>query len=290
MSRNTKRTLLLLFAVSLVSLVVLAASLPNLQLHSGTPFPGSNASSDDLQSAIPISPARVYSIPLLRGALALVFLIVMFYIPTRLITRVNLKIILQLMLALVVLLILVYMLPDMTPAQSTYVPNTSSEIATVPSFDYPVTPLGQPPQILIWFVIAGVVLGLGWLIFIVLKRRMNSAKIEVELLQQAEDAVDALRAGMDLRNVIVRCYLQMTYAIQEEQGIERSDTMTAREFENWLEQKGFPTDPVRQLTFLFEKVRYSPQQTSYGDEKIATDSLNEIILFCRSGRVSIDGQ
>jgi hypothetical protein len=192
-----------------------------------------------------------------------------------------------LLLALVTLLILVYLLPDVTPDQPASIPDESSGITTVPSFDYSITPLGQPPQLLNWLVIIGIALGMGLLVFIIMKRWLSSTKIEAELLQQAEEAVGALQAGMDLKNVIIRCYLQMTYAIQEEQGIERNDTMTAGEFEEWLENKGFPVVPVHQLTSLFEKVRYSKQQMDKNDEKVATASLNEIIQFCRNRRTNI---
>jgi len=264
---------------------MLAASLPNLQLHSGTPFPGSSASNNDAQPVTSVSSAHAYSIPVLRGVIALVFLIGMFYLPARLIARANLKIIFRLFLVLVALIILAYILPTVTPVQPAYIPDESIAITPVAPFVYPLAPLVQPPQMLIWFVTAGVVLGMGVLIFALMKRRMDSDKVEIELLQQAEDAVDALQSGLDLKSVVIRCYLQMTHAIQKEQGFERNDTMTAREFEHWLEQKGFPIIPVHQLTSLFEKVRYSKQQTSNDDEKVAIASLNKIIQFCRDGKV-----
>ena len=285
MTQATKQISLLLLTGALVSIILLAASLSNLDLRSGTPFPGAGDADDIVQSVPPLAQVRIYSFPLLRVVFALVFIIAMFYISARLITHANLRIILQSILALAVLLILVYFLPDVTPDQPVYILNESSGLTTNPSFDYPVAPLGGPPRILVQFVITGIVLGMGLLIIIVMKRQLSSNKIEAELLQQAESAVDALQAGMNLRNVIIRCYLQMTHAIQEEQGIERNETMTAREFEGWLEHKGFPAVPVRQLTSLFERVRYSKQQTNNEDERIATDSLNEIIQFCRNGRV-----
>jgi len=285
MPRNTKHIVLLLLAGALVSLVVLTTSLPNLQLHSGTPFPGSSASTVNVQPGSPLSPTQIYFTPILRGIVAVSILIFTFSILARLIAHADLKIILQLFLALVALLILAYILPDITPAQPAYIPDESFEATAVPPFEYSITPLGQPPQMLIGVVIIGIVLGMGLLVFIFISRWSSSTKIEVTLAQEAKGAVDALQAGIGLRNVIIRCYLQMTHAIQEEQGIERNNTMTAREFEDWLEQKGFPTMPVRQLTSLFEKVRYSKQQTSNDDEKIALNSLNEIIQFCRSGKV-----
>jgi len=285
MSRSTKHIVLLLLVGALVSLVILAAGLPNLQLHSGIPFPGSSASNDDAQPVTSAPSARAYSIPVLRGVIALVFLISMFYLPARLIARANLKIIFRLLLVLVALIILAYLLPTVTPVQPAYIPDESIAITPVPPFAYSLTPIGQPPQILIWLVTTGLVLGIGVLIFALMKRRIDPDKVETELLQQAEDAVDALQSGLDLKSVVTRCYLQMTHALQKEQGLERNDTMTAREFEHWLEQKGFPTIPVRQLTSLFEKVRYSKQPTSNDDEKVAIARLNEIIQFCRDGKV-----
>jgi len=77
----------------------------------------------------------------------------------------------------------------------------------------------------------------------------------------------------------------MTHALQEEQGMERNDSMTVREFEGWLDGKGVPRVPVRQLTYLFEKVRYGNQQMSENDKKMGMESLNEIIKYCRRKRV-----
>jgi hypothetical protein len=141
--------------------------------------------------------------------------------------------------------------------------------------------LGEPPQALVWLVTIGFVFGAGLLIIKLLKPWLYTTRIEEQVLQEAESAVNAIKAGENLRNVILRCYLQMTHILQEERRIERTYNMTVREFENWLKLEGFPSTPVQQLTRLFEKVRYDKQQTTDSDEKIATESLNEIIQFCR---------
>ena len=284
MTNNSKHLGLLFLAGALVSLIILAASLSNLQLQPGTPFPGGIASDNDAQPVSPTPSIQTYSIPLLRGIFALIFLILLINMAARLIVLVNIKRIFQLALALVILLMIINMLPRITPGQPAYFPNEPSEITTPPSFDYPVTPLGQPPQILIQLVIMGILLGIGFLISMVVKRRLSSKKIEADLLQEAEEAINALKAGEDLRNVILRCYMQMTRSLQEEQGIERDSTMTVQEFEHWLENLGFPSIPLHQLTSLFEKVRYGKQEISDNDERIAMDSLNEIIQFYRSER------
>jgi Domain of unknown function (DUF4129) len=284
MTNHSKYLSLLFLVGTLVAFILLTASLSNLDLQPGTPFPGGIGSGNDVQSVSSPPPTQIYFIPLLRGIFALIFIVFLIDIAARLVALVNIKRILQLTLALVILLIIIYMLPRITPNPPAYLSNRSSAITTPSTFDYPVTPLGRPPRILIQLVIIGIVSGLGWLAFIVVKRRRSSKKIEDDLLQEAEQAVNALKAGADLRNVILRCYFQMTRSLQEEQGIERDHTMTVQEFERWLGNLGFPSIPLRQLTSLFEKVRYGKQQTNNTDEKIALDSLNEIIQFCRSER------
>jgi hypothetical protein len=285
MTNHSKYLSLLFLVGTLVAIVLLTASLSNLELQPGTPFPGGIDSGNDVQAVSPLPPTQIYFIPLLRGIFALIFIVFLIDVAARLIALVNIKRILQLVLALVILLIIIYMLPRITPVPLAYFPNGSSTITTPPTFDYPVTPLGQPPRILIQLVIMGIASGIGLLAFIVVKRWPSSKRIEDELLQEAEQALNALKAGADLRNVILRCYFQMTRSLQEEQGIERDYTMTVQEFERWLGNLGFPSIPLRQLTSLFEKVRYGKQQTNHTDEQIAIDSLNEIIQFCRSERV-----
>jgi len=282
MTQKTKRISLIFLSGAVVSLILLAASLSNLELHSGTPFPGGGNSDNAILSVEALSAIQTPFFLILQGVLALIFLLLLIYVTARLIVFVNLKIVLQSVLVMVLLLTIVYMMPFTTIGQSAVFPNEYSEIKPPPSLAYPVSPLGQPPQILIWLVIIGFVLGMSLPAIKIVKQWLKPAEIDDPLLQGAENAVNALNTGEGLRNVIIRCYLQMTRSLQEEQGIERNYTMTVREFEGWLEIKGFPTVPVHQLSCLFEKVRYGNQPTSYNDEEIAIESLNEIIHFCRS--------
>jgi hypothetical protein len=57
--------------------------------------------------------------------------------------------------------------------------------------------------------------------------------------------------------------------------------MTTHEFERELLQRGFPALPVQRLTRLFEQVRYGGQQPGVFEKQTATESLREIIAFCR---------
>ena len=142
-------------------------------------------------------------------------------------------------------------------------------------------PLGSPPAFLVWLVWIGlgimlVVLGVWFS-----KRRTQDRRLGDPVTLEAEYALQALLKGLDFRNVIVQCYQQMSAALQKEQGIELENSMTAREFEQLLEAKGLPRDPVHQLTQLFEAARYSLRQFTLADEQTAFECLNTIVQFSR---------
>jgi len=264
----------------LAALVLLAASLSNLQFLSGTPFPGGGKEINAVQSTAGGTSVHIFAPPILRGLLAFVLLASMLYVTTRLIRFVKIKKTLLLLFATLVLFALAYLIPGITPGQVVTFSNETSSIPT-PSVDYPVTLLGQPPRWLIWLVIFVIGMGVGLFAFKMLKGGQDTVSLEDQLLNEAEVAANDIKAGVDLSSVVIRCYLKMVNLIQEEQGIERHETMTVQEFEKELAEKGFPYAPVHQLTYLFEKVRYSKQTVSREDEKACLDSLGAIIRFCR---------
>ncbi len=153
-----------------------------------------------------------------------------------------------------------------------------------PSIDIKSPPLAPMPPGLIWLVglilVASIVLFGIWLI----KWHPEEALEDDQVKHEAERAIQALMTGVDLKNVILRCYRQMSLALQEEQGICLEETMTAREFESLLEGRGLPATPVHQLTRLFEAARYSLQQPCPGDEQKAIDCLNVIVQHSQEGR------
>ena len=281
MPQKRKKIGLLFLTGALISMILLAASLSNMQLQAGTPFPGAGNSENTFENIIVLPDAGGDTNPVLRGVFAFSLLILMIYVAGRLISFVRIKQILWLLLVVGILFALVSLLPGSTHRQAGPSPTEYIELPAASSAQALTTPLGQPPQGLIWFLTIVIVLVLALLSIKVLRQWLDPTEVEDQLLEEAQDAVNKLKAGMDLKNVILRCYLQMAYALQEEQGIERSDHMTAQEFEAWLEAKGIPPVPVHQLTLLFEKARYSKQELSGDDERLAIDNLNEIIRFCR---------
>jgi hypothetical protein len=103
---------------------------------------------------------------------------------------------------------------------------------------------------------------------------------------EAEKAWQALKTGSDLKNVIVKCYLQMSMALEQEQGIERQDFMTTGEFEKLLQAAGIPHEPIHQLTRLFDAVRYGNWQPNTADEQNAIQSLEAIMLYSRQSKAT----
>jgi Domain of unknown function (DUF4129) len=123
------------------------------------------------------------------------------------------------------------------------------------------------------------VVGIAWSVW---RRNRRSQHPLERLAQEAQNALDALWAGGDLRDVVIRCYLEMNRVVREQRGIQRDLAMTPREFEHYLEEKGFPGEPVRQLTRLFEEVRYGTTVPGENEKCQAVASLTAIVEVCRS--------
>ncbi len=280
MSQETKRRSLLLLGGVLISLVLLAGSLSNLELHAGTPFPRIDSHYAPGQNTP--QQVQVYSVTSLPSIVGLALLLVTIYVLMRLIEFVNLKRFLRwlfrFVLALTILFIVLVVLSHLN-----FGPTGASEwipgIAPSPSEAIPTSPLGRPPLELIWFIAIGSVLVTGWIIIQIFMLKGRPSRVEDPLLQQAKNAMENLQAGRDFQNVIIDCYLQMMSALREEHGIERNSNMTTHEFQGWLELKGWPRLPVQQLTDLFERVRYGKQNSDEHDEETALHSLSEIIEF-----------
>ena len=114
-----------------------------------------------------------------------------------------------------------------------------------------------------------------------LRRRHRLPAYFAGLGEKAEDALASLRAGANLRDVIIRCYAEMTETVYRERGISRDGSMTPREFERVLETRGLPSEAVRRLTRVFEEVRYGGAAPGPESETDALALLEEIASACR---------
>lgn len=144
-------------------------------------------------------------------------------------------------------------------------------------------PLGPLPPWLIWVAWIGLALAVCLLLFWIIQWRNSSTSSRNPLQWEAERAMQALKMGEDFRSVILRCYQQMSLVLQKERGLALEESMTAREFESRLQQRGVPSTPVHQLTQLFEFARYGNQPSTHQQERQALESLHAIVQFCGEG-------
>lgn len=176
--------------------------------------------------------------------------------------------------------------PTPTPAPLT--PTTELLETSVPETEEPVieTASFTPPPRWVGTVItagSGLLLIAGAL-FILWRRQTQISESRLspllQLAREARLAIDALQGGENVREVILRCYFEMVYVLDETRGIRRVETVTPREFAVQLAALGLPAAPITTLTELFEAVRYGTGPADAEAAKRAITSLTAIITAC----------
>jgi hypothetical protein len=113
-----------------------------------------------------------------------------------------------------------------------------------------------------------------WLRRLWLGRRAEAQLLEISALAGA--AADELISGGSLRNIVLRCYREMSKLLSEQQQVPFHEAMTAREFEQQLRRAGVQDEHVTQLSRLFEEVRYGGRESGPDEEQEALECLREI--------------
>ena len=132
-----------------------------------------------------------------------------------------------------------------------------------------------------WFVltvnllVALVIILIGWSIW--RRLRPRDEDIQAQLIETVDNALSALNAGNDTRDVVMRCYADMTALLIQQNRARRHRAMTPREFENHLASLGIRDDHIQRLTRLFEQVRYGGAEASPAIELEARDCLSAIV-------------
>jgi hypothetical protein len=280
MAKNDRQKSILLLILIVLAVLVSAPSLTGLQLQSGQPLPsGVNEQSFTEQGSSPTQ-FEPSSYSFIKGILSLLFVLITLFLFFNLLVHLDWKRSILSVIFLIVLAFLLIVIPkptfNSTPAnsQSEGIPLESNPVAAN-------APLNAPPQALVWVVIIGLaavmILGAAWW----MTRKRNPVPVVDPIGAEAFIALHALESGEDLNNVLIRCYRQMSLILQQEQMIERDETMTAAEFEQYLSGRGLPQEPIQQLTGLFEKARYSDLALDEQDAEIGWNCLSAISEHCR---------
>ncbi|MFN8595235.1 MAG: DUF4129 domain-containing protein [Anaerolineae bacterium] len=282
MTDDSKRKTLIFLLLAAVVMVVTAAALPQLQLKPGLPLMrGDNTGALQPEGA----PTVLISVSTFFKALVgAIVALILAYAGYQLIKGVGWRDILKSVVfiimvavpALVILFAIANIRITVKPLEPEVLPPVlSSESASAPL-----------PGDFIWLAWIGLAVVIVLLVVWFVYWRRKQISVNARLRLEAEQALQALEAGADFKNVIVRCYRQMSLALQRDQGLEREEAMTARDFESLLTTRGFPVVPVQQLTRLFEAARYGLWQTNRTDEQLAVDCLNTIVQHSRERRSS----
>ena len=278
-----RRTLVLLGLIILITIMI-AASLSQLELQPGIPPP---RLLNGQVVAAPIEENQFLSVSVNKFILILIALLFMgtvLYSIYKLLRGADWKSILNVLRSVLMvsvglgfLIFLIMLLPASRDAPAEIPIPTPAPRPVVTA------PLGSVPPLLLWLVGIGlsvISVRVGWWVF-TSSRQLTSIDV---VGWEAEKAWRALKTGLDLKDVILKCYLQMSLALKKDQGIERENFMTTGEFENLLEASGVPHEPIHQLTRLFNAVRYGNWQPNPVDEQKAIQCLEDIMVYSRESQ------
>lgn len=299
MKKLGKRRVFAIMLVGVLAIVLLAAGIPSMRLSPGKPWEFWRQLLFGGMQLEHGTPPALFSGEGLIDAMRVVFLSVFILIPVLIVAiiispelrkKALREFLRAALLAAIVLLVfrsgaietLTGTIPEVQEIAEDALPEEGSEsyLEEMPEF------APDPPAFVIWlasFVLALLVLAvggsIGWYFW---QDRLVRRYPVRELAQDAQDALDALQAGEDFRNTVIRCYYEMSEALEERRGIRRETAMTPREFEVRLTAHGLPGPSVRQLTRLFEAVRYGAVEP--GDLQVdqAVTCLSAIIAACRA--------
>src|SRR5512138_310965 len=235
MTDTTKRSTLLFLGLAVIITILIAASLPQLEFQPGMPLP--QLESDRV--VIPAAEARPFhAISIDKFIIAYVLLLVaasMLYMLYKLLRGAEWKNFITflwpvLLIGLVLggfAWLIMLLKTESAPVVQVVIPTSEPPVRA---------PLGAVPLPLLWLVgsvllAAGVLIG----IWIIGSRASSRTRTLAIVGLEAEKAWQEIKTGLNLKDVIIKCYRQMSLALEKEQGIERKDFMTTREFEIFLE-------------------------------------------------------
>jgi hypothetical protein len=283
MKYTTKRYLLTYLICCILVILLIQSSLSLLEFKEGQPFPGSET---HLTQADPVETSSA-NLPVsslfFQGGFSVLFFIFSTYLIILFARKAPKRKILLTLIGIICILGIVFLLSMINLPRGYIAANPQGGGFTSAPLTYQTEPLDTPPLAWQWWVALGMIL-ISCLFALLWINRQTKQIPEIDRLAvAAEESVRAILMGDDLKSVILYSYHQMVAALREEQGIERDQAMTVREFEELLIKRGIPFEPVHQLSALFETVRYGNTLPSRHDKQRCLESLRHIIQHCKEG-------
>jgi hypothetical protein len=297
MGKSRKLIILFFLLIAALLLVILAASISQVTLRAGRPFSLAEGNQTLIgPGEVPQGAGEIFSL-ILRAILVIALVLLPVYILINLLSaQGRARLIGDLIVILPIILLLLFLPKSTQPLPQAEETSSPLEFSEGPLFDISTGPTDQftpqvPPWLEIFSALALAALVAGIAVLVIRYVRKRAAPFQPrpvdQLAQSAQESIDALNAGEDIHNIVIRCYVQMSQVLDNERGINRDSAMTPAEFERLLIQQGFPQQPVEELTGLFQRVRYGDQTLTQVEEFHAINSLQAIIDYCRDGETGL---
>jgi hypothetical protein len=280
MTEKLKRKTLIILGSVIIIIMILAASLSQLNLQPGMPLPELKNNQTIIESnGTTLYESMTFNKYIILGILSIIGGLFLFMIY-KLIRGTGWKSLLTLikLLSLIILIALIVLfLISFSPGFQA--PLLADLIISFPKTHVSVSQLTAVPPWMIWMIgiaLLVVTVATGILIF---RYATKQKTIMTSVGLEAKKAWQDIEAGQTLKNVIINCYRQMSILIKESSKLEREDSMTTQEFEDLLKREGVPYEPIHQLTQLFDAARYGDWRPGPTDEQKAINCLEALMHF-----------
>lgn len=282
MVKNRKFWILIAAAVAIAALFLLSSSLSTVELLPGKPFPWGlfMPGSTEVSNTLPFG-EMIPLVTIIRIAILILLpLTIMYMIFTKEGRRRAVRLLIQLLLFMLLMSIVIERQASMP---------TVPELDMTDSSPLEEMPFEPPPEFVpgdMQDLTTMLSLGLAVVLTIVIvtalyifwrRRHLEQDDTLFELARGAQEAIDDIQAGGNLRNTVIRCYAEMSRILSEKRSIERGSTMTSHEFVEQLVKAGLPKAPVYELTHLFEDARYGNHDPGPAEEQRAVACLSSIV-------------
>ena len=273
-------SIMVLAGTGILVLVLLAASLTNLELKPAQPFftfpEREEPIFDSSRIVDSFTNLSVGEALLLVGGFSTLFVLLLAFLPPEVRKRILRAVLRFGLLVWVILWATSRFRPsgsvEFESQQAAGQGQITPAVVTLPPY--------SPPNIPTWvsyFVSLVLILILGAVAYFIW-RAVRPAKQPLRTLAHAaRSALKDISAGHDWDDTVIQCYARMSDAVSQQRGLFRQHAMTPSEFANQLEQAGLPSDPVRRLTRLFEKARYGGQKPGREEVNEAVTCLTAIL-------------
>jgi hypothetical protein len=286
----------ILLATFLVTILLLAGGLPNLRFQSGEPLnlydlllaqlaadDLDDTSEDDSETGDGTAGSLFWSRlgEGLQNLITLVFwLMLIFSIVYAVISpKFRRELVRMFVFILTMLLVLPHIarriVQQPVPAEMGELPGQFSPGGAV--IPEPPPFIQQPPEwflLLVKVLILGLVLGGMYWIWRLFRPKSDAQTMVVKNIKRALSDLDS---GLEFDDVIIACYSKMCRGLKQYRQIQRHKAMTPREFETHLSNAGISSVHIKQLTLLFEGVRYGAKPTDKLLEQKARKYLQAIL-------------